>query len=356
MKGCLSVIGVLVLLVLLFTFPLFTIGLAITLWGLSQFQEYRKEGTSLKKPSIILSIGIIFLVISLATGTEDRDVTEDESNEQAPTDEREEQEDTGDSKDEEKESVPDSEEDTPEEETEEPDENTPDQTGDNDPDSSDEASDPDVVKDEVATITDVVDGDTVKVNINGTEESIRLLLVDTPETNHPSLPIQPFGPEATDFAEETLSGEEVAIEYDGPKRDKYDRLLAYIWVDGELFNGMLIEEGLARYAYEYDPPYTHQETLQALEENAREAERGIWSIDGYVQDDGFGTSQSSSSPSSGSSGSTPASSSSTNDSSSDTIHYENCTAVREANADPIHRGDPGYASHLDRDGDGIGCE
>ncbi len=77
------------------------------------------------------------------------------------------------------------------------------------------------------------------------------------------------------------------IEYDGPKRDRYDRLLAYIWLDGEIYNQELIEKGLARYAYVYHPPYTHAEDMKTAENRAKRQQKGIWSIDGYVTDNGF---------------------------------------------------------------------
>ncbi|WP_117170956.1 thermonuclease family protein [Paraliobacillus sediminis] len=198
-----------------------------------------------------------------------------------------------------------------------------------------------------ATVDRVVDGDTVHIILDGEEESVRLLLVDTPETKHPNLPIQPYGEQASQFANETLAeGKQIQIEYDGPKRDKYGRLLAYIWVDGELFNEMLLEEGFARYAYEYDPPYTHSDRLNDAETEAKEADRNIWSEDGYVTEDGFTTIDINE---------TTSETSETEETSVD-IYYQNCTAVHDANASPVSKGDPGYGKHLDRDGDGIACE
>ncbi|SFJ67131.1 micrococcal nuclease [Halobacillus dabanensis] len=140
-----------------------------------------------------------------------------------------------------------------------------------------------------AKVTNVVDGDTIDIQLKGKEERVRLLLVDTPETIHPSKPVQPFGPEASNYAKEVLLDEEVRVEYDGPKRDHYDRILAYIWVDGKNFNQQLLEKGLARYAYVYDPPYTHAEAMSEAESRAKQQDKGIWSIDGYVTDGGFST-------------------------------------------------------------------
>ncbi|MFS1511774.1 thermonuclease family protein [Chengkuizengella sp. SCS-71B] len=139
-----------------------------------------------------------------------------------------------------------------------------------------------------ATINDVVDGDTIKVNLNGKKETIRLLLVDTPETVHPSKAVQAFGPEASNFAKDMLPvGSEVQIEIDVSERDKYGRLLAYLWVDGKMFNEMLLEKGLARVAYIYPPNVKYVDQFKEIQEKARQESIGIWSIENYVQDDGF---------------------------------------------------------------------
>ncbi|MGP4065767.1 thermonuclease family protein [Oceanobacillus sp. M65] len=140
---------------------------------------------------------------------------------------------------------------------------------------------------EGAKVSRVVDGDTVKVIYDGKEETVRLLLVDTPETKHPSKPVQPLGPEASSFAKERLEGKHIELEFDGPARDKYGRLLAYIWVDGEMFNQTLLEHGLARLAYVYDPPYVHFEAYMKAQNRAKDNELGIWSREGYVTDNGF---------------------------------------------------------------------
>jgi micrococcal nuclease len=194
----------------------------------------------------------------------------------------------------------------------------------------------------------IVDGDTIEIMVDGNKDTVRLLLVDTPETKDPNEPIQPFGPEATSFAETVLSDNPlVRIEMDGPERDKYDRLLAYIWVGDKLFNEALIETGLARVAYVYDPPYKHYDKLLAAEKRAKEAGNGIWSIKEYVTSDGFNeeVAVASSSPSVEPS-----------EEPAEDVYYANCAAVRAAGAAPIHEGDPGYSTKLDRDRDGVGCE
>ncbi|TKD69171.1 thermonuclease family protein [Pseudalkalibacillus hwajinpoensis] len=143
-----------------------------------------------------------------------------------------------------------------------------------------------------ATVERVVDGDTLKVQVENREETIRLLLVDTPETKHPTKPVQPFGPEASQFAKDTLEGKEVGIELDVSERDKYGRLLAYVWIGDSMFNEMLLEEGLARVAYIYQPNVKYVDQFQTIQREAQEKAIGIWSMENYVQEEGFkGSSQ-----------------------------------------------------------------
>lgn len=126
----------------------------------------------------------------------------------------------------------------------------------------------------------VVDGDTVTVEIDGQKETLRLIGIDTPETVHPSKPIQCFGLEASNKAKEILDGQEVALEADETQseRDKYDRLLRYIILkDGTNFNKLMIEQG---YAHEYtynSNPYKYQSEFQQAEKEAQEKELGLWS-------------------------------------------------------------------------------
>ncbi|WP_091610784.1 thermonuclease family protein [Marinococcus luteus] len=222
--------------------------------------------------------------------------------------------------------------------------------------SADTSSDSDSDADDTnATVTNVVDGDTIDVDYEGGEERIRLILVDTPETKHPQMGVQPFGPEATEFTTSELDGEDVRLELGVEERDYYDRLLAYVFVDGENFNQQLIEEGLARVSV-YPPNTEYLDEFEAAEEEARSAGIGIWSLEDYVTDDGYVEQDEEPEESSGDSGSSEDSDSSDSEDSSDDVYYENCDAAREAGADPVREGDPGYGGHLDRDGDGVGCE
>ena len=127
-------------------------------------------------------------------------------------------------------------------------------------------------------VTNVVDGDTVKLNISGTVETIRLIGIDTPEIVHPSKPVECFGVEASNKAKAVLSGTSVSLETDSSQgtQDKYGRLLGYIILsDGTNFNKMMIEQGYA-YEYTYATPYKYQSAFKAAEQTARASGAGLW--------------------------------------------------------------------------------
>ena len=83
---------------------------------------------------------------------------------------------------------------------------------------------------ESALVTRVIDGDTVEVSLNGESQTVRYIGIDTPETKHPSKPIECFGPEASQFNEELVSGKQVLLEEDVTDKDRYGRLLRYVWI------------------------------------------------------------------------------------------------------------------------------
>jgi len=143
---------------------------------------------------------------------------------------------------------------------------------------------------ELARVIRVVDGDTVIVWLKseGRKERVRLIGVDTPEVSHPYKPIECYGPEASRFAKRTLDHRWVWLSFDsrGDRRDKYDRLLAYLWLDldgdkedVELFNEELIVRGYAR-VYPFFP-FDYLERFRRDEEKARAARRGLWGACGY---------------------------------------------------------------------------
>ncbi len=146
-----------------------------------------------------------------------------------------------------------------------------------------------------ATVDRVVDGDTVEIILpSGEEVDTRLLLIDTPETKHPNLGVQKYGPEASEFAKSVLNkGDVVYFELDGKsKTDKYGRYLGYLWYTCdehntiEMYNERVIEEGLARVGYIYDQT-KHLTALNKTQDIAISKKINIWSIKGYVTDKGY---------------------------------------------------------------------
>lgn len=147
-----------------------------------------------------------------------------------------------------------------------------------------------------AILERVVDGDTMKLKLDETGEiiTLRLLLVDTPESVKKGVEPQPYSIEASNFTKNTLlSGDTVYIEYDeGDKTDKYGRHLGYLWFysndnsNWQIFNEKLISEGYARVGYIYSQKKYLNELYKA-QEYAKSNKLNIWSVDGYVTNKGF---------------------------------------------------------------------
>jgi len=127
-------------------------------------------------------------------------------------------------------------------------------------------------------VVQVVDGDTIKINMNGSTETIRMIGIDTPETVDPRKTVQCFGKEASNQAKLLLSGKKVFIEMDATQgeRDKYGRLLAYVYRDdGLFFNDYMVKEGYA-HEYTYNAPYKYQTQFKADQKAAELAQKGLW--------------------------------------------------------------------------------
>ncbi|MBC1373810.1 thermonuclease family protein [Listeria booriae] len=138
------------------------------------------------------------------------------------------------------------------------------------------------------TLVKVVDGDTLKVNYQGQEKTIRLLLMDTPESVKPGTPVQPFAKEASERMKQLVWNKALTIEFDvGERNDKYGRLLAYVYADGVMLQKTLIQEGLARVAYVYPPNTRYLSELEKAQAEAKSERKKIWSRAGYVTSKGF---------------------------------------------------------------------
>ena len=134
--------------------------------------------------------------------------------------------------------------------------------------------------DTTAVVLKVVDGDTVDIrdDVRG-RLRVRLLGIDTPETKKPGYTVGCWGPEATEFAKATLTGQRVALVIDPAQGlyDRYGRTLAYLdKVDGWDYS---IEAARAGAAHSYiygDHPAARYPEIAAAEQEARDAQRGLW--------------------------------------------------------------------------------
>jgi len=123
----------------------------------------------------------------------------------------------------------------------------------------------------------VIDGDTIIVSM-GEKEKVRLRLIgiDTPETVHPRKPVQPFGKEASHFTKRSLEGRWIELELETQTHDRYGRLLAHVWLNGQHFNLKLVEVGLAR-VMTVGPNRKYEQVLGQVEQEARRRRIGMWS-------------------------------------------------------------------------------
>jgi micrococcal nuclease len=205
---------------------------------------------------------------------------------------------------------------------------------------------------QTVTVERVVDGDTLVVNpsVGGTED-VRLLGVDTPETVDPNEPVEPYGPEASTFTNQQLEGERVTLIFDQERRDQYGRALAYVRISGqgETFNETLLRQGYAQ-LYVVPPNDRYEVTFSQAQDQARQAQRGIWGLPKDQQcelaDRGNGIGEGSP----GCQGRTPTPA-------PDPGMDKDCSDFRsQAEAQAELERDPSDPNNLDGDGDGEACE
>ena len=129
------------------------------------------------------------------------------------------------------------------------------------------------------SVARIVDGDTIAVVRGGQEVKVRLIGVDTPETVHPSKPVEAYGKEASRFTTNLLRGEMVYLVRDPTSAetfDRYGRLLAFVYraPDGLFVNAEIVRQGYGHAYVQY--PFRYMEEFRALERFAREAGKGLW--------------------------------------------------------------------------------
>lgn len=128
---------------------------------------------------------------------------------------------------------------------------------------------------EVVTLDHCIDGDTAGLIVKGEQESVRFLAIDTPEYTKEK---EPYGKEASNFVCNALEqAEQITLEYEPTNdRDKYGRLLAWVFVDGALLQEKVISEGLAEVAYIYDD-YKYTDRLYEAQDVAKKEKLNLWS-------------------------------------------------------------------------------
>jgi micrococcal nuclease len=127
-------------------------------------------------------------------------------------------------------------------------------------------------------VTRVVDGDTIHVDVGGRDEDVRYIGVDTPESVKPGTPVQCFAKRASAFNKHLVAGEKVRLVRDAEERDRYGRLLAYVYRsrDNLFVNARLVRGGYA-VPLTIPPNVTHAEQFRTLAAVARRKGRGLWS-------------------------------------------------------------------------------
>jgi micrococcal nuclease len=125
------------------------------------------------------------------------------------------------------------------------------------------------------TVVHVVDGDTIHVQLGTHLEKVRYIGMNTPEANHPTRGQERGGREATAVNRELVDGRQVRLELDVQLRDRYGRLLAYVWADDAMVNAELVRLGYAQ-VMTIPPNVRYSETFVKLQREARETGRGLW--------------------------------------------------------------------------------
>ncbi len=129
----------------------------------------------------------------------------------------------------------------------------------------------------------VVDGDTIDIDFSGKRERIRLLNVDTPESVHPDKARNTLlGKKASDYTRTRLMGKTIDLEFDGKKRGKYGRLLAYVMLDGINFNLELVHQGWSPYYTKYGESRQYHQDFTQAQAQARSRGLNIWTDPGVV--------------------------------------------------------------------------
>ncbi len=120
------------------------------------------------------------------------------------------------------------------------------------------------------------DGDTIVIDMQGKDEIVRFIGVDTPETHKPNSPVECYGPEASAYTKQRIGSDRVRLVADTltTNRDRYDRLLRYVYLpDGTLLNQELVSRG---YAFAYAFPFAKSSDFAKTMKTAQTTKQGLW--------------------------------------------------------------------------------
>jgi|GEM_PF-4171299 len=139
-----------------------------------------------------------------------------------------------------------------------------------------------------AVVLGNIDGDTIRAKVNSKDETVRMLLIDTPKLVDSEAPVEPYSHDAADYAAKVLpTGRHIYLQK-GAKRDKDNNLLAFVYITPkDMYNEYIVKKGLARVVNASANTTAHLSTLQKNEDYAQSHKLGIWSISGYVKSSGY---------------------------------------------------------------------
>jgi micrococcal nuclease len=124
-------------------------------------------------------------------------------------------------------------------------------------------------------VIDVIDGDTIRVELGGDDVTVRLIGIDTPEVDGPYTDEECFGPEASAYTHDRLDDEDVDLEFDIDRTDRYGRTLAYVWVGADLVNADLVRGGYA-VTLTIPPNVQYADAFARSQKGARTDQAGLW--------------------------------------------------------------------------------
>jgi micrococcal nuclease len=142
--------------------------------------------------------------------------------------------------------------------------------------SSAESAAPEQLAEGIHEVRRAVDGDTLLL---ASGARVRLQGVNTPETVKPNYPVEPWGPEASQFTKNFIekAGHRVRLTFSLERKDRYDRFLAFVWDGDVMLNEELVRAGLAHARRDYRYSEAMKRRFTQAQEEARRAGRGIWS-------------------------------------------------------------------------------